>query len=478
MAGTKVPEKFFISLITTMLDKDCNLVNNVCTQVKSLYIIRNIFEQTCPFMVLTIELDLAVITLIEDLTTGPWQNFPIAKLYITASNDENFDRDKNGFPIINDYIDIYYDYVTITKCSREEMGATKPTVNVALTLINKRFFDMSHSYTVAKTAAKLTNVNAKDFLENDYMNTISDLYGNFVLSEVDFPETRMAPYTVSNKYLYDSFPLDCNISDLHIPSYIIQHYKPINLPSYWFFDDFYIDEDAGQTLMNPGGTLCHWLTFFKATDQFRLVDISSKWDANKQFNILSKESITDRLGLLQDFNCIDVCTRFTSMKYTKKDSIIGNETILTTNTVKPIDMVDFNKLLVNNVLTQTSKSGSTVTPMKFDVPENDKDMKNLYSRIALSHFYGNATLQEIYFYEFPQCLPNIFQFGEIYNLEGYDNSERNEGTYLSTGMDKKYTLSPCCIVNVFRTIGEKTQHMESSTYVKFLRINSIDLDGK
>jgi hypothetical protein len=478
MAGKKVPERFFISLITTMLDENCNLINNVCTQVKSLYVVRNIFEETCPFMVLTIELDLTVITLIEELTTGPWQNFPIAKLYINASNDENFDRDKNGFPIPNDYVDLYYDYVTIIQCIRAEIGATKPTLNVALTLINKRFFDMGHSYNIATTAANLTNINAKDFLENEYMNNISSLYGNFVLSEVDFPETRMSPYTVSNKYLYDSFPLDCNISDLHIPSYIIQHYKPINLPSYWFFDDFYIDEEGSQTTMDPGGTLCHWITFFKAADQFRQVDISSKWDANKQFNILSKESITDNLGLLQDFNCIDVCTRFTSMKYTKKESIIGNEIILTEDALKSIEMPDFNKLLANTSVNHSSKSGKTITPMKFDVPENDKTMKNLYSRIALSHFYGNATLREIYLYEFPQCLPNIFQFGEIYNLEGYDASEKNEGTYLSTGMDKKYTLSPCCIVNVFRTLGEKTQHMESSTYVKFLRINSIDLDGK
>ena len=470
MAGSKIAEKFFVALVMPLKGKDNKITNSVCSLVKTLYVIRNLFEQTCPFMVITIELDLTIIQAIEALLSSGGV-FPTAKLYINSSEDEKFSRDSNGSPTVTDYNEIYFEQVIITQCIRGEISSSQGFFNVTLTLINRVFFNMANSYIMSNLKYP-TNIKSKDCLTQNYMDYLNTNFAKFTLTPIQFPTTKSSKYKVENTHQFDQLVLDSNVCDLHIPAYIIQHYKPINLPSYWFFDDFLIDDSIDKT----GEIYCHWLTFFKADKQFKKVDITKNWDITKKFNILSKEAITDHLNLVQDPKLIDPCIRSINMRYVKSPVETAEIVKFEHTTPKQTLLEDGSTIKVNSVITQNAKPKKAVTPIKFENPEGDKEQKNVYSRATLSYFYTHVTLQEIIFYEFQQCLPGVFQFGEIYNLEGFDVSMDKDRTYLSNGLDKNYTLTPAAIVNVFKLVGEKTQHMESSTYVKFLRVNSSDIE--
>ena len=251
-----------------------------------------------------------------------------------------------------------------------------------------------------------------------------------------------------NKFKYEQILVKTK-SDLDVPLYLINTYKPFNSFCFYFFDDFNLDEDSDNEIT------CHFINLFDK-EKIRKYDITKYSDilgTTKRLDIFPLSDPTLKLDKMdQTLNISNREIIYNTIKKTKSKVPKKNSN----SDVKTSKILDEREVKIGNFtnpikMTDVSSSSQHTNIYSPDTTENAINRFEILREFFLKH------IDHIQTFETTDCLPDWCKFGKLYNMGNMGETE--------------YLYTPLCIFNIFVRINAKEsfcKHLSRYSMLKYL----------
>lgn len=286
----------------------------------------------------------------------------------------------------------------------------------------------------------LENIKAIDIIKN-YEDYIDKYYGKYfenkqIISKPNpmiYEQILVKPF-IEERMISQSEKLQISaLTDLDVPNFIINKYKPTHTLSFYFFDDFAAKNDSLITR--------NFISLYDST-LFEQVDITKHPDVYGQTGIISIEEIADGNKIMDKTNEV-VTFRTIDGIYSTQKKTSGDLTA--------------GKTISKNKIEITDKREATLRKQSYEIRNKPgaTDFMNIFTsdtsdiaqeRIKIIKESLKDRLDHIATFETHKCSFDWLNFGKIYNMDP-DAS----GSFLYT---------PIAIWNVFRRSEPKEDLVE------------------
>lgn len=298
------------------------------------------------------------------------------------------DDTKNGSipSTVNFLIERNLKVVSISENTAVDPG--KNETQATFSLCDPVLFDMKKTYSYNRI---LTNVAASDIMKDYEESYIKTNRGDI------FEIRKTGVYSeIKNTYVYEQI-LTSGVSDLDMPNFLINAYKPYHVPNIYFFDDF--------SLTSKKLIVCNNIAF-SGTDMFKKADIRKY--ANNFMN----------LKMIKNVQFADVSSKINKMdpnlSITNTDS--GN--------LKASDIPENKYLILGAAQAGNSITNNNYTSLHSS--KNNPDVMNIYAqdneinaekRFKYIKECVNNLYDKMYIFEIVNSNPDFFDFGNVYNFD-------------------------------------------------------------
>lgn len=263
-----------------------------------------------------------------------------------------------------------------------------------------------------------------------------------------------------NGYVYEHI-LARSVNDLMAPINIINTYKVLNEPSYYFFDDFYYT-DTLTTNFIP-------VYFVNLTKQnsFQKLDISDrKWKDFFLYNHpVSILPVTDKANFFSNGSKVEHIIQVDSnqtWKFEPNPSPSSIPNFAGTNTGGSEELNFQRYKFTQSFSFQSEVKGMPNDMIRVYAPEKDSHGSANARYSACSNFYRNQA-HAICTFEAERAFIDLLQFNRIYNLEANDTSD--------------FSHIPINIVNTFYKINAPDKFYRHSVKYQTLQFKPNSPDG-
>jgi len=275
--------------------------------------------------------------------------------------------------------------------------------------------------------------------EDTEIFSFMDYVRTYAADESDIKQIVLADKSTVNLSHYGQITVPPTISEISVPEYIINTYKPFSTPSFWFFDTFnfanYDDDSEPENGKIP--IWCILICFYNAFNTFECVDISEDEDINNYTHLLSTAAFNDRFGILPPNAVVNFIN---TVSQTCKTIALGE--------IPSVQMTD------NSSIKLEHRDKSCVVKFKDDIKEAQTRIMDCASMFT-------EHIHQIEYYETTNTTPEWLQFGKLYNMEKDQETGINKNEYLHT---------PICIINVFKRRQTKDNTMECINKYAMIRL--------
>ena len=358
--------------------------------------------------------------------------FPDVPIKIYSSTEKDTDRSKRK---INN---IYSRKLRCIYIKPLDPQAKQTKVHAEMVLVHPTLHYLGNTNTFNDILENTTSYDALQQFEKFLTETHGDIF--------QFRHINNSLNT--NDFIYEQLLIKaCN--DLNVPTYLIHTYKTHNSFTFYFFDDFYLADDAEKEIV------CHYINLFDKSD-FKQINIYDNADMSYFTKYLSEKPFCDRFQTLDKqgnafiHNHQEMVTTFnkvsTSRIIHRRPADVHNISVTDDRTVNVMD----------NSSLSTIEKENAVTFSRTYVPDS---VENAESRFDLSLQMMTKKISRICEFESLYAYPDFPQFGHIYNLNRDQRSD--------------YVYTPINICNVFARKGANSEflyHTSRSLMVKFSTI--------
>lgn len=401
--------------------------------VSYLSFIRTPLIKSCSYVMLKINLPAVLIQgMINDLNNNIFADYTIE----IFSLDES-DNNKRVTLLFSKLFKILY------VNPLEPLSFDKPVYSCQLILSNPFFHYMSTANTYNKILESKTAYDAlKDFEE-----FIKSSHGDI------FKFRHIGTKAELNDYKYEQILVKSS-SDLNVPVYIINTYKPFNSFNFYFFDDFHLSDDSDNEVTG------HYLNIFDK-NQFKSFDIKLFGDINGTTKKLKVFPVSDQsLKLDKENQSITITNR--EVKYNTTKSFESNIPKHSKIQLKTEQLMTDRAIQVGQFISpvERQKFGQSSQHINIYAPDNEENA--LYRFQNFKEFFIRK-LDSIQMYETTNCMPDWCQFGNTYNMDLEDSSS--------------FLYTPINIVNIFSRINFKEHYCTHLMRYSMLKFIDEDLDA-
>ena len=314
----------------------------------------------------------------------------------------------------------------------------KQNISSYIVLVNPfvHYMSTTNTYNVI-----LENRTAYDAIK-DYEDFIKKQYGDI------FYFNHVSSNFGLNKFKYEQILIKTN-SDLSVPLYLINTYKPFDSFNFYFFDDFNLDENSESEIT------CHYINLFDK-DRIRKFDINRYSDIAGTTKKLGTFPLSDQALSLdkldQTFTILNKEILYDTIKVTKS-SVPKKGSKPQTSTS---EIIEDRSIKVGDFInpTQIQKVGKSSQHANLYAPDSHKNAINRFDKFK--EFFMKQ-IDYIQVFETTDCLPDWCKFGRIYNMGNIQETE--------------YQYTPLCIFNIFvRTNAKESycKHLMRYSMLKYI----------
>jgi len=402
-----------------------------CNDVAELSVFRCPFIKTASFTILKLSIPTSIYIGIE--TECKEQNFLPVKITImtndaSSSKPSEYGETKNITTKIYKLINIELDDGSVTQESY---------ITASLYLVNPILYYLSTTNSYNKI---LEDKSGLELLE-DFEKHLSDTYG-----EKAFKFKKIKDDKNINEFKYEQLLVRLN-QDLLIPTWILQNYSPFNSFSFYFFDDFVIDNE------NTNDIVCYLINL-NDKNQFKKVDCLNNPTyiavANKY---ISTYILNDTFNILDQVNPSKIiCGSDIQFKYKKADGQTIVDNIKTESSDSIELMPDESILPIVSTLEQKSKQ-----PTEQTILYSSADIDTSIKKLKITKKQLKENLDMIIYYYLRESHPHFFQFGKVYNLDPFN--------------EQGYFYTPISLVNIFKRMFGKVPLLTHHLHYQVLKFN-------
>ena len=401
--------------------------------VQSFVVYRCSITKTASFAVLKINLKLENYLLLEDDIRN--SEFPTIPLKIYEVDSKIREKSKLG-ERSKHFCTKHYKIIQVHNNEPLRIDSAYISCNLYLTNPILHYLNSNNSFNqILQTTTALDTIKSfESFLTSTYGD------GAFDIKHIG------EEYQV-NKFIHEQI-LTRNTNDLIVPMTLIQNYKPFNTFSFYFFDDFRLDQDSKADIT------CYLINIGNK-DNFERRDISDdKYiDVVSQLRNISSYNITDSFNeLLQDNASIVLEGR--NINY---DSIKATGTV----DVPSVTVETFEETIV------TGRTVNAIHSILATQPKDPTEKTILYASDDIDSAVGRykavstqlrEDIHSIEVYQSQQCGFDVFQFGIMYNIQLNNKSS--------------FTFTPLSIVNIFNRETGPAPILQHNTEVQFINFKA------
>ncbi len=319
-----------------------------------------------------------------------------------------------------------------------KVDGTSPTLPVQMIFVNPVIWDLnlqtSFNFVFNDSKRKALSV-----FTDLYIPEIKKKHAGSISSK-SIKYSIFADMQTQNNTLYDQITIPSSITEIQVPEYIIDAYKPFSTPSLWLFDIFNFGNYDGESEPINGEIpiWCILLNFYNALETFKKKDISKDIDIKQFTRLIKTIPYTDYFENLCKPNSI--ISFVNTCQSTQITELFGNlpKIILTDNASQQLEE------RVNSLKVEFSDS----------LEEARKRIVDCVSLIQ-------KQINQIEIYETINTSPDWLQFGYLYNLERDKKTGENLNRYIHT---------PLVILNIFKRQEQtegKMDHLIKYSMIRF-----------
>ncbi len=288
----------------------------------------------------------------------------------------------------------------------------------------------------------------------DYEDYLKNTYGNYFIFNKYISE--------KNKYIHEQIltkPFNTSVShrehiqntmysDLDVPQYLINQYKPTHPFSFYFFDEF--------SSINENILTNHMITLWDP-------EVIKPFNVQEESDILVNTSLSNIIPISDVFQSIDKSEEVRT--YTTSDMIysvkkIANSEINqgSTEMVKKINLPNDRGIYSNEQTFSKSKAGQSTNFLNVYTPDN---ITTAEKRITMIQESFLKRFDHLVYYTTKDCLYDWLQFGQKYNMDAH---------FVET-----FDWTPLCITNIFHRETIKKPFCSHSVKYAMLKFKHKDL---
>jgi len=407
--------------------------NEEMNDIQSFVIYRCCITKTASFAVLKLNLKLQNYLLLEDDIRN--STFPIIPLDIYEVDSKNREKTKLG-ERTKHFCTKHYKVIQIQNNEPLRMDAAYLSCNLYLTNPILHYLNTNNSFNQILQATT-----ALDAI-NSFESFLSSTYGDTAFEFKHIGES----YQI-NKYIYEQI-LTRNENDLIIPLTLIQNCKPFNSYSFYFFDDFRLDQDS------------------KADITCYLINIGNK--DNFERRDITDDKYIDVVSQLKNISICNITDSFNELSQSNPSIVVEGRNINYASS-KAVGNVEVPSVKVET-FKETIISGRTINAIYSTISTQSKkptEKTILYAPdnidTAISRYKTVSTqlreeIHSINVYQAQKCGFDVFQFGIMYNVQFHNKSS--------------FTFTPLSIINIFTRETGPAPILQHNTEVQFLNFKA------
>jgi len=290
----------------------------------------------------------------------------------------------------------------------------------------------------------LENMTARESLDN-FHGFLSSTFGDI------FKFSFIGDNADKNTYKYEQILMKVK-NDLLIPIYLINNYNVNNSICFYFYDPFCLSADNDKEIF------CNYINLRDYKNSFKLIDVSLYTDISFMTDKIKIVSIVDFKNDIVDKNLNQIMFTHSNIKFKSIDSPVTG-TIFKKNpgSVTELNVIEDRKIqIVQNGFELNSPYNNTSANTQIYCPDL---LSNGELRYANSIDFYKNDVKEFAQYEFYNCIPDIFQFGQLYNLD--------------PEIITHYFHTPINIINCFVRKDLKEPYLTHMAKVLFLKYRDV-----
>jgi hypothetical protein len=349
----------------------------------------------------------------------------------------------------------------ITSSGGYKVNVEDHNTEVIMTLIDYVFYDLSIKKAFNR---KFDNTTAFAVI-NKYEKFLQDKYGsdNFYFNKVNIPKNEDDDQ-ISN-YKYEELLLALK-NDIQVTDVLMYNKKAVLNPSFYFFDDFYLDKDVKAPIT------CHFINLGDRK-KFKKYDIRKWFDNLYVSTQVTEIPISDPFfKLVQGYDSIIFRRKNMILKHDLKDTMPIFHPIIKKSTEKEYvvnaegdRLAKIRKVYIEDI--EHGNMGNSGTAKKRQnhlVFYEQDDLEHTKKRFKNYRLFIERKLKQYMVLQTQDCFCEWVQFGRCYNLE------------VSLGHQDKYVYTPIAIENVF--YKEAGKDLACKHTVRSLMIEYYDNDDQ
>lgn len=406
-------------------------LGEIYSDVSYLSFIRTPLLKNCSYTIMRINLTPILIQqMINDLNNNIFEDY---KIEIYSIDDDK----KPSIIVFNKLFKVLY-----VKCL-EPLKFDKTSYPCYVILCNPFFHYMTTANTFNNILESKTGYDAI----KDFETSIKQNHGDI------FKSRHIGTKSEINPYIYEQMLIKTK-SDLDVPNYIINTYKPFNSFNFYFFDDFYITEDSDTEIA------CHYINIHNIKN-LKNFDISTQSDITIASTKLYAIPISDQfLKLDKEDQTITILNR--EAKYNTKKSFKSKlPKHSSPSKLNDTKIVEGRNMMVGEYVDPIQKSSSSKSSQHTNIYAPD-DSESAILRFNKFKDFFLKKIDAIQIYETTNCLPDWCQFGRVYNLDENDPTE--------------FIYTPINIVNIFVRNNLKEHYCSHVVRYSMLKFISENVD--
>ncbi len=278
---------------------------------------------------------------------------------------------------------------------------TKQSISCRMILINPLLYYLNNNNTYNKIHE---NIKALDII-SDFESFLTSKFGD------TFYYNHIGDNIEKNEYIYEQVLVKPK-NDINVPTQIINTYKPNNFFTYYFFDDFYINDTSDKDITN------HYINLYDK-DQLTKFNI---YDSNDEIvQGLKKIDSVPLSDSFIDLNKENVSYNINHMEINFKEKKETTASVPQQNTISndSEEFVEYRKYNKTKSDTLNTPENKKTIPQssQHDVTFSPDTVDNAKSRLKIAKELFNKKIKNIVSYECTNCLPDWVQPGYLYNFE-------------------------------------------------------------
>lgn len=406
--------------------------DNIYTDVQYCAFVRTPLTKLASFCIIKIVLpELQILKLQSQISNNSFPNMLLNIYSVPTSNTTT----KEDVPEL-----IFTKLLMCISISPNTIKLEQVTNVCTLILIHPIIYYLFKNNTYNRLLENVTGHEALDNFHNFLTNVFGDIFNfNFI-----------GDSAYLNSYKYEHILIRMP-KDLLVPIYLITNYHINNCICFYFYDAFNISST------NKKEIICNYINLYNYANSFKRIDIYKYPDTAITYNKHSIVTIADLESNIVNQDSKQYIFTHSDIKYkmeaNKTDKIIKKVPGATSS--KNI-IQDRHIQVVGSgleVLTNYNKTSAITKIYCSDSLDNGKlRYKNTID------FYQNK-IKNFVTYEFTNCIPDIFQFGNLYNLE--------------PELPNQYNFTPINIINCFIRKNLKEPYLDHLAKILFLEFRKI-----